>query len=224
MALKNTKQDNSYISILADGTLRQSVPEFTEGAVRRDYETSDGKTGTKFELVFTEVSGMITEIKFHEGEFGKSINLTIEDGEDKPVVLQVQTASNFGEDLMKKLPAIDMAQPVRLVPYSFTDEKDKSKKGITVYQNDNKIGNFFQEGTGKESKMLHGYPEIPAGHGKKPVSKDEWKMYFMQCRIFLISYIEANMGATSTETKKDENWEVDVSFDPVTGAKKKADF
>lgn len=210
MALKNTKQDNSYLSILADGTLRMSVPEFTEGSVRRDYETSDGKTGTKHELVFTEVSGLITGISFHEGEYGKSINLTIEDGEDKPVVLQVQTGSNFGEDLMKKLPAVDLSQPVRLAPYSFTDkDTGKSKKGVTVYQNDTKINNFFQEGTGKESKMLHGYPEVPAGHGKKPVSKDEWKAYFMQCRIFMTNYIEEHL--VTTETKKEEDWSPDAS-------------
>jgi len=206
MALKNTKQDNNYLSILADGTLRMTVPEFTEGAVRRDYETSDGKTGTKHELVFTEVSGMITGLAFHEGEYGKSLNITIEDGDEKPVVLQVQTASNYGEDLMKKLPAVDMKQPVRLVPYSFVDkETSKNKKGVTVYQGETKIANFFQEGTGKESKMLHGYPEIPAGHGKKAPTKDDWKLYFMNCRIFLINYLENTMVSP-------DNWSPDTTF------------
>ena len=79
MALKNTRADNQFVSILADGTLRMPVPEFTEGAVTREYETSDGKTGTKHEMVYTELSGMITKIAFFEGEYGKLLQLTIED-------------------------------------------------------------------------------------------------------------------------------------------------
>lgn len=190
--LINTKQDNKFVTILSDGTLRLPVPEYTEGSVRREYETSDGKTGVKHELVFTEISGYITKVEFKEGDFGKLLQVTMsEEGEDD-VIVSIQTGSNFGEDLMKKLPAIDTQKKVRLVPYAFTDENGKSKKGLTVYQDEQKVQNFFQEGEGDKRKMLHGFPEIPKVAKGKTISSDEWKMYFMQCRIFLINYIEEN--------------------------------
>ncbi len=72
MALKNNQREGKFVSILADGKMHMTVPEGTEGAVKRDYETSDGKKGTKHELVYTELSGMIEKIEFYEGDFGKS--------------------------------------------------------------------------------------------------------------------------------------------------------
>lgn len=190
--LINTKQDNKFVTILADGTLRLPVTEFTEGAVKREYETSDGKTGTKYELVFTEISGFITKVEFHDGEYGKSLQITMsEEGEDD-VIVSLNSSSNFGEDMMKKLMSIDTQKKVRLVPYSFTDEKGKSKKGITVYQDGEKVRNYFTEGEGESTKLLHGYPAIPKVAKGKQISTDEWKLYFMQARLFMIGYIEEN--------------------------------
>lgn len=211
--LLNTKQDNKYVTILADGTLRLPSTEGAEGAVRREYETSDGKTGVKYEQVFTEISGYISNVAFHEGEFGKLLQITMkEEGEDD-VILSLQTSSNFGEDMMKKLMSIDTTQKVRIVPYSFTDENGKSKKGVTVYQNGEKVKNYFQSGEGKESKMLHGYPEIPKVGKGKVISSDEWKMYFMQARLFLINYIEENFKVTApSDAPTVEGKGVDLDF------------
>lgn len=203
MALKNTRADNQFVSILADGTLRMPVPEFTEGAVTREYETSDGKTGTKHEMVYTELSGMITKVAFFDGEYGKLLQLTIEDGEEKPIILSVGTESNFGEDLMKKLPGIDLSVPVRIAPYSMTTDNGKTKKGVSVYQTPHefsdevKLNNYFYNADTKTN--LHGFPEIPAGRGKKPVSKEQWKMYFLEASIFLIDFIEKHFKLNGEE-------------------------
>jgi len=190
--LKNTRQENTYVTILSDGTLRLPVEEGTEGAVRRDYETSDGKTGTKYEKVFTEISGFISNVEFKEGDFGKLLQVTMSEEGEEDVLVSIQTSSSFGEDLMKKLPSIDTQKQVRLVPYAFTNDKGKNVKGLTVYQDGEKVKSFFQEGEGNETKMLHGYPEIPKVAKGKTISSDEWKMYFMQARLFLVKYIEEN--------------------------------
>jgi len=207
MALKNTQQDNTFLTILADGTIRMSVPEFTEGAVTRDYETSDGKTGTKHELVYTELSGIISKVAFYEGSFGKSLQLTVTD-EGADYVLSLPTASNFGEDMMKKLLSVDITQPVRIVPYAFVDDKGKNKKGITLYQNDVKVKNYFQEGEGKDSVRLHGYPEVPAGHGKKAPTTDDWKLHFMSARVFMINFITEKLALDVKV--KEEDWSPDT--------------
>lgn len=189
MALINKSSNDKFLSILSDGTIRLSVPEGTEGAVRREYETSDGKTGVKHELVYTELSGMLTDVKFFEGDFGKLIQLTIEDVGEDPVVLSIGTASNFGEDLMKKLPGVDIEKPIVISPYSFEDEKGKKRKGVTLSQDGNKIENYYYDKEGK--KNINGYPELKI---TKKMSKDDWKMYFLKVRMFLIDEVSKKFG------------------------------
>lgn len=215
--LKNTRADKNYVSILADGTFRVVVPEGTEGAVKRDYETSDKLTGTKYELVFTEMSGIISKIAFFKGKYGNLLQLTISDGDEKPLTLSVQTSSNFGADLMKKLPNIDLDEYVCLVPYSFKDKVTaKERKGVTVYQGEEeneegemvraKIDNFFYDADKK--KNLHKFPETPVAKKGKDIN---WKMYFMQVDEFLVDYITENFEVSEAVVADDEDDEEDDS-------------
>lgn len=192
-------ETKNFVSVLADGLLHMTVPEGTEGAVKREYETSDGKKGSKFELVYKDISGMISKVGFFEGDYGKSLQLTITDGDEEPVVLSLPTASNYGEDMMKKLPNVDMDKPVKIVPYSFTDDKGKAKKGVTVYQDEQKIQNYYYDA--KKEKNINGYPEVKKT--KKPFTKDQWKMYFMECRMFLIEQIEEKFGLEKKDSLDD---------------------
>jgi|ERR1035437_5403623 hypothetical protein len=188
MSLKKA-EDRTFLSVLADGNIHQTVPEGTKDSVLRKYKTSDGKEGQKTELVYTELIGKITKVDFYEGDYGNQLQLTIVDGEEKPVVLSLGTSSNYGEDMMKKLLNIDLERNVKIVPYSFTDDKKKMKKGITVYQSDGKksekVKNYFYDDIAK--KNIHGYPEPKKL--KKPLSKDQWKLYFGECREFLVEKI-----------------------------------
>lgn len=186
--------NNEYMTILSDGSMRLPATETTEGAIKREYETSDGKTGTKWETVYRDLSGLITNVDFYDGEYGTLLQLTVEDGEEK-TVLSVSTSSNFGEDLMKKLPNIDMKKPVKIVPFAFEDDNGKKKKGVTVYQNDVKLENFYYDKNSKTN--MYGYPNIEMKKGKK-ISSDEWKIYFTQCRVFLIEDLKKRF-------KKSEN-------------------
>lgn len=211
--LKNTQNTDKFLSILSDGTMRLSVPEGTEGAVKREYETSDGKTGTKYELVYTELSGTITKIAFWDGDFGKLLQLTVTDGEEDPIVLSIGTASSFGEDIMKKLPAIDLLQPVVIAPYAFEDDKGKKRKGVTLKQSDKKIESFYYD---KETKKnINGLPDVVL---KKKMTSDDWKMYFLSVRLFLIDDLSKRFNLENTEAVADKkfeefNKEEDVPFD-----------
>lgn len=188
--LNPAKEEAIFASILADGLIHVSVPEGTEGAIKREYETSDKKIGTKWEFLYKDVSGMLTKVGFREGDYGKSLQLTIADDEEKPVVLSLPTASNYGEDAMKKLININLEKPIKIAPYSFTDDKGKIKKGVTIYQDEQKIGNYFYDPETK--KNLHGFPEPKKL--KKPLSKEQWKMYFMEAQIFMIDKISEHFN------------------------------
>ena len=184
--IKNDKEE--YVSVLGNGTLRIVVPKGTEGAVEREYETSDGKKGVKYELIFNSLVGKITDVKFFDGDFGKLIQAVITDGEGS-LTLSLPTNQNFGEDFMKKLPVIDLEKEVKITPYSFEDEKGKTRKGLTIEQDGKKIQNFFYDAEKKAN--INKYPN-PKGDTKE-YDSDDWKMYFMEARKFLTKYVEDNI-------------------------------
>jgi len=201
MALENIERKN-YISILgSDATFRQTVSEDTDGAIKREYETSTGAKGFKFEKKYERLTGIITEVSFFDGEYGKLLQITI-DG----LTLSVPTASNFGEDIMKKLPNIDMTKPVVFTPYSLTDEKGKTKKGVSITQDGKKITNFFRDEVNK--KNINGFPD-PTGDEKN--DKDLWKIYFITARKFLENYIQTNFCKIVPEVSQAQK-----DFDEIT--------
>ena len=185
------KDDKKYVNILgSDGSLRITVDESTPGAKRREYETSDGKTGVKYELVFKSISGLVKDISFYDGDYGKNILMDF-DNDGEILTLTINSASNFGEDLMKKLPNMDFAQRVTITPYAFDDEKGKTRKGLTINNKGDKIQNFFYDVVAK--KNINNYPDPKPNKGDKPYSKDDWKIYFIETRKFLTEYTEENI-------------------------------
>lgn len=181
MQLEKREESKKFVTILADGKFHQQVPEGTEGAVVREYEDKEGFPQTKTELVFDEVSGKITKVSFNETEYGSSINVEL----DEDGIVSMGTASSFGEDFMKKFKSIDLSKEVKLVPYAFEAE-GKSKKGVTVYQDDVKIESHYYDKETKKS--INGMPE-PEGDTSK-FKSDDWKIHFIQVRKFLIKEIE----------------------------------
>lgn len=190
MGLKK-HDDAKYVNILgSDGTLRLTVPEGTEGCEKREYEIKDGTKGVKYELVFDSLNGKITNIEFYEGKFGKNLLITVADTEGE-LTLSASTTQPFGEDIMKKLPNIDLKKEVVFAPYSFTDDKGKTVKGVSITQDGVKILNFFRDVEAK--KNINGYPDPKPKKGDKPYTSDDWKVYFIEARNFLTDYIEENI-------------------------------
>lgn len=192
----------TFASILADGKIHITVPEGTEGSVIRKYKTSDDQEGEKTEMVYKDISGIITEVKFEEGKFGNQILISVIDeeaGEEEPTILCLGTASNFGEDVMKKLPLVNLKKPVKFAPFSFETDKGKKQRGVTVMQGDKKLENFFYD---KESKKnLHGYPEAPKPKAGKTVTKVQWRKYFSDCSEWLVEYLTPMF-----ESAADKEW------------------
>ncbi|MCP5375220.1 MAG: hypothetical protein H6743_03900 [Rickettsiaceae bacterium] len=186
------KRDNftTYATIISDGSIRVKTSESDPDAVKREYELSDGTTGVKYELKYDNLRGMIKDIDFREGDFGQQMFVTIDD-----ITLAVGTDNSFGRDLMSKLPGVDLTKEVNLVPYAFENDKRKTQKGITVYQTDEennpqKIANFFLNEETKKTD-LHDYPQVEKEYNE--MDKDDWKLYFITVKKFLVKYIESNI-------------------------------
>lgn len=205
MGLKNNRPDGQYVSILgSDGSFRVASEEGAEGAIRRDYETSDGKKGTKWELIFTELSGLISDISIQDGNYGRTINVSVGDGDDK-FILATNSDNNFGTDLMKKLPNIDLTKEVVFTPYSFDGDDGKKKKGLSIKQDDQKIQSFFWDP--KKEKISNGLPEVDEAKkpdvSKKTAWKKFWASYFGEVEEFLVEYTEGNVIPKIVKQKED---------------------
>lgn len=185
MGLKNTRSYKTFASIISDGSIRVKTDESNPLAVKRDWELADGTKGTKYELVYTELSGVIQDIEFRDGDYGTSLNIAFQDNEGEPIILTMNIESTYAEDLMKKLPAIDYLREVTVKPYSFEDDNKRLKRGISVSQGEIKVKNFFYDADKKTN--LHDYPAIPKDHGW---DKNDWKIYFLTTRKFLKKFTE----------------------------------
>ena len=210
MALKPKEQKN-ILTVLSDGSIRLPVLEGTEGATKREIKDKQTNevTQIKHERVFEELSGKITHISFYDGDFGKLIQLTIVDnveGEDQEYILSVATSSSFGEDIMKKLPAMNLAKEIVLRPYSFLGDNGKSLKGVSITQDGVKIENHFYDK--EKKKALNGVPE-PEGDIKK-FDSDDWKIYFTKVRKFLVKNVEdkiiPELDKKTIDIDKDEDF------------------
>src|SRR4030065_2288303 len=109
----NKKGDKVFLTILADGKFHEQVEEGREGAVAREYEDENDEKKIKYELVHDSVKGIITSVSVVEGFKGlKNLNIEI-DSE----IISTGVKGQYGEDLLKKLPAIDLSKEVTLTPY-----------------------------------------------------------------------------------------------------------
>lgn len=191
------KSDARYFSII-DGTFRVQVSPDHPDAVARDWETKDGKKGTKYERIVQALFGVVEGIEFHDGDYGTNLNITLDKDEDsgKNPVLSMGTATPYGEATLKLLPNLVPGKEYRFRPFSFKDkETDKDIRGMEITERDSddkftvKIPNFFYDAETKTA--LNGYP-TPEGDTSKYKS-DDWKLFYLQARKHLIRYAEQNV-------------------------------
>ena len=195
----------TFASIISEKPfIRVKTEESNPEAIKREYEV-DGKSGIKYELAYDNLSGYIKDIQIYQGDFGKQLQVTVDD-----IVLSVPLGTGFADDLLKKLPAVNLSEPVNLVPYNFEDEKRKPRKGITIYQGEEKINNFFYDG----ENSLHGYPDFPEGY--ESFDSEDWKVYFIGVSKFLQKYLEDNViPKLKSESVNDVADEDDIDLSQV---------
>lgn len=210
MSREEIVKKGKYYTVI-QGSFRVQVPQEHPDAVRRDWKSADGtKSGTKYERIVNALFGRIEEVSFHDGDYGMQVYIKLDENEDQEnPIIALPTASREGEDFLKKLPNIDLTKEVHLRPFNFEGDGGDEVRGMEVMQQDNegnfkvKITNFFRDKEAK--KNINGYPDPESSD----LSKDEWKLYFLQARMFLIKYTKENIlpkfsGLAFTED--DENF------------------
>lgn len=179
-----------YYTVI-DGDFRTKVDESHPEAVKREYETRDGAKAHKWERIVPAITGYVEDINIYEGDFGKTLNIKLDaDADGNNLILQFNAATNYGEDVMKKLPNVNFKEPVRFAPYAFEDENGRERRGVSMTQQPEgasepiKLGSYFYDFEAKEA--INGYP-TPEGDTES-YDKEDWKIYYLKVRKFLLAY------------------------------------
>lgn len=190
MSKEEIIKKGKYYSIVS-GSFRVQVPQDHPEAVRRDWKSADGKSsGTKYERIVNALFGRIEEISFHDGEYGMQVFIKLDENDDgENPIIALSTSSREAEDFLKKLPNINLSKEVKLRPFNFEGSEGDEVRGMEILQQDEndqfkvKITNFFRD---TEKKInINGFPNPDPD---TDYSKDDWKIYFLSARKFLINY------------------------------------
>jgi len=201
----NKNERKTFANIIGDGSIRVQTNENNPDAQKRVYKTSGGDEGVKFELVYDNLSGNIENIEIIETQYGDNLHITI-DG----ITLSAGLSTNFATDMMQKLPNIDLSKSAKFTPYSFTDDKKKLRKGVSIEQNEMKIKNFFYDE--KTKKNINGFPDFPKDY--KKFTKNQWKAHFGGIEDFLKKYTIENIDLDKCLVKTEDNIDADIDNIP----------
>jgi len=205
MSLTETIENNNlYLSIIG-GSLMQKVQPDTQKAIKREYETSDGKKGVKWEIRHKNLTGKIVGLQFLASDFGEQLRVRIENNGESAVV-SIALDSRYFTDFGKKISNIDLTQNIVFNSYDFTNKEGKRLQGLSITQNGEKVTNYFWDAEKKE--VLHDFPQ-PEGD-KNTFDSDDWKMFFIRVKKFLKTHIEKieMPDVEKIETQNDGNFEV----------------
>lgn len=197
------KKKSNYYTI-KDGSFRLPSHKDDPEVRPREYTNpKTGESGVAYEKGFKALYGVITDISFREntlkdGTTLRSLNISLgEDEQGTEQVISLPIDSRYSSDFLKKLPAINLEQEVRLMPYDFEDQGPR-QVGISVChrnpdtdQFDVKVKDYFLEVVEKNGKKeylnLFGFP--------KATEEDahDWPFYFKKVNKFLINYATKNV-------------------------------
>jgi hypothetical protein len=172
-----------------------------------------------FEREVGGLEGKIENIEIEPSEYGPQLKITLSANTDgKNPVIGIGLESNNGRILLRKLPAVDLKEDVRFIPYKFTPEgQDEAKSGLNVFQNDLKIGSHFWDDTKKVFK--EGHPTIDWDKAT-PAQR---KIYQIERDEFLKNYLTKNIlpkfadAAPRSDVGDDDHMKaMDAAFDGVT--------
>lgn len=193
-------KENKVYATIHEGEICIPTQPTNPDAVSREWKSPDGKSGVKYELRSKGIKGLVENIVFNDGQYGEQMIITFakEEGQKENIILTMPSSSRFATELMAKLPNVDLSREISLSPFDFLDKNNKSVTGMTVWQkpegaeDNEKVKNFFQnyDEDAKKWNRLNGFPEVPK---KKEMTKDHWKKYFLEVKMFLVEYTQENI-------------------------------
>jgi hypothetical protein len=187
MGLEN-RQTCIYLTIM-HGKIVRRVPEGTAGAEKRINKMGE----TVSEVFYDAVEGMLSGVNvFKHEQYGSQWTFDLVDGGDT-FRLQLPEGGNLST-LLTALPTCKLDKPIKIVPYEFTTDEGKLRIGVSLRQENEKVGRYFTKDNPK------GLPKLKQ---VEFAGKTQWDSYDRY--VFLEKFYEDNIipklsGAATTKT------------------------
>lgn len=182
MPATNSSEHHTTFLRVVQGKLRQSVEASTPGAVYRTGKTPKGDIFEKNELVYNGWSGVVRDITFKDSEYGENCLIAFDDA-----IIALPTERREFSDFIKKFASADRTKEISISPYDFVTDEGKRKSGLTLSQSGQKLPDYFTTWTNGKATSREGFP-VPEAEN----DKDSWKIYFIQVKKYLKTWIEKN--------------------------------
>lgn len=181
--VKKEKLDKIYLSIVyKTGELVHKVDKGTEDARSREWSLPNGNVGVSYEVVYRSWEGVIQDVTFKDGEYGRNCVIELDDA-----FISLPVDGRYFMDFAKRVFSGNLKEAFIFKPYSFTSDDGQVVKGISLQQNGEKLGNYFYDPINK--KNINNFPEIDTKKLEK-MDKKYWPIYFAEVAIFLQEEIE----------------------------------
>jgi hypothetical protein len=118
-----------------------------------------------YRLEYDFVYGTITAMTITEDDWGKYLDVTINDG-GTTYTLRLDRGDRYWTDFLLRLPMLDLTKPITFTPYNFKSEEGKTQQGIAMKQAGQKIARKWT----KENDYAGGPPQAEFDEDEQ-----EWK-------------------------------------------------
>lgn len=177
------QQRSTYLN-LSGGKFKQRVSPGTDGAVPRTNKNGD----EVFELAFDSLSNvLITGVNDESTDFGDMLKIRVSEVDGSAdYTISVAVKSGYSKAFLNFLPNIDLQKPVSLHAYAMPiqGQKDKTKAGLYVKQDGNKVAGKFWWWNAETEKPEYadGFPQYKA----KKFSQTTWDAHVANIVAYLL--------------------------------------
>jgi len=195
----NIYQGNIVLEYNTEADLEKKVeslgldPEYIK-VRQRTKGRNEGKD--VFYYVLFDVSGMLTNIKLNENDFGEFLELEFTDVDERFVVSLGDVSSRMAKDFVRRVGNLDLDKEVVFGVWSISAEEadnGKAKSGVRMYQDDEKLEYFVS------------YDDMPEPSQKKKGRKTIWDFSDQENYLYdvLIEWKDENFKPDDVDSKEE---------------------
>lgn len=194
-AVQDTFTGTPFLSIVG-GKLVRKVEPGTPGAKERVNKLG----ATVFEINYDAWSGIVKDWNIVDSEYGKTLHVKFDD-----VTLSLGGKSQ--SEFIKKFASADFSKEIVVKPYDFITDQGERKSGLNIYQNEQKLRDFFSDYNAETRTFTQKnlYPVPPTTWDK--MTEAQKKIYYITTEEFLQTFVATNpinnIGAESTNAPDD---------------------
>lgn len=136
--IKDTSNVNYYRII--KGKVVTRVDEDHPEAVKRTWEDSQGNSGVTYERQMKGYKGKIVDIFLRDTDYGVTLEIVLDGGEEKPAQLAVKFDSRLGTTILSRLKNINYNHDVAVTAFW---DRDHERSMVAIFQDGQPVKPYF---------------------------------------------------------------------------------